>query len=140
MSKVNPSQNGSGVNGPSIDPSWTTAASELPPPPGYGAAPSPQPQYAQQQYPQARPPQPAAVVPTRMGLAIWALMAPPIGLFALYLASQVSVKQSAGDLTGAIETAHKAKIVSLVGIAIGGLFWSMYLMSACVAAASTPGY
>lgn len=141
MNNLNPSQNGSEVNGPHMDPSWASAATELPPPPGYEAYPYAPPQFQQQAHPQQPTPHPpTGVVPNRKGLALWALMAPPIGLFALYLVSQVTVKQSLGDTSGAIETAHKARIVSLVGIVVGGVFWSMYLMAACAAAAATPTY
>ena len=111
---------------PRLDPDWAATAHEPPPPVGYhfqGAPPRP-----------LAPPPGSGSAPQRMGLAIAAtLLCFPVGLYAVYLASQVPVKTSMGDVAGAFETSNKVKIVSMIAIGIGALFGLMILMAGCSA-------
>ena len=133
----NASNNGAST-GPRIDPTWAAAATDPPPPPGFG--PSGYVPFPNHQSTAHRPTYPPAA-PNRMGLAIWAtVLFMPLGLFALYLANQVTLKTSLGDTTGAIESSHKARMVAMAAFAIGGFLWLMFLMSACSALMMTPYY
>ena len=118
---------------PRLDPDWAAMSNEPPPPVGYqfhGAVPRP-----------PAPPLGSGAAPQRMGLAIAAtLLCFPIGLYAVYLASQVPVKTSMGDVAGAFETSNKVKIVSVIAIGIGALFGLMILMAGCSALMTSAAY
>jgi hypothetical protein len=133
MNQNNPYPDGTHAQ-PRIDPDWAAMANEPPPPVGYqfqGAPPRPL----------MPPPTGSGWAPQRMGLAIAAtVLCFPLGLYAVYLASQVPVKTSMGDVAGAFETSNKVKIVSMIAIGIGALFGLMILMAGCSALMTSAAY
>ena len=119
--------------GPGGDPSWASRAGDPPPPADMPYAFAP-PAYQRTSGPQG-------AVPNRMGLAVAAtLLFFPLGLYAIYLASQVSGKVLVGDLVGAVAESHKVKTISMIAFAIGGVLWLFFLMSACCALMMSAAY
>jgi hypothetical protein len=69
-----------------------------------------------------------------IGLAVVsALLFPPLGVWALVLAGQVTARAATGDTVGAMTTAGKARTVGVAGIAIGGLIAVLLCAGACSA-------
>lgn len=65
-----------------------------------------------------------APVPNHM---VWAILVTlfcflPTGIAAIVFASQVNTKLAAGDRAGAVEASNKAKMWSLISVAVGVVF------------------
>ncbi|MFI5792187.1 CD225/dispanin family protein [Streptomyces sp. NPDC051677] len=54
----------------------------------------------------------------------------PTGIAAIVFASQVSAKSAAGDYPGAVEASRKARILILVSVGIGVVFWLIVIIAA----------
>ena len=72
---------------------------------------------------------PVGTVPNHMGLAIGSLVVnllgcclPVFGIIAVVYASQVNGKLQMGDQVGAQAAAESAKLWSIVGLVVGGIF------------------
>jgi hypothetical protein len=79
---------------------------------------------------------PVGTVPNHMGMAIGSLVVnllgcclPIFGIVAVVFASQVNGKLAIGDMAGAQSAANSAKTWSIIGFAVGGLFFVISLIA-----------
>lgn len=104
----------------------TWERSDTPPPPdesGLPPVPPPPGQFMTTPY-GTRPLMTGAPVPNHM---VWAILVTlfcflPTGIAAIVFASQVNTKLAAGDRAGAVEASNKAKMWSLISVAVGVVF------------------
>ncbi|WP_406837070.1 CD225/dispanin family protein [Streptomyces sp. AHU1] len=61
----------------------------------------------------------------------------PTGIAAIVFASQVSAKNAAGDLEGAVEASRKARLFVIVSLSVGVAFWLIVILIAAVSGEST---
>ena len=59
---------------------------------------------------------------------ISALCCFPLGIISIIFAAQVNGKVAAGDTTGALDASKKAKLFSIIFIALGVVLWGGYLL------------
>jgi len=59
---------------------------------------------------------------------ISALCCFPLGIISIIFAAQVNGKVAAGDTAGALDAAKKAKLFSIIFIALGVVLWGGYLL------------
>ena len=59
---------------------------------------------------------------------ISALCCFPLGIISIIFAAQVNGKVAAGDVAGALDAAKKAKLFSIIFIALGIVLWGGYLL------------
>ena len=59
---------------------------------------------------------------------ISALCCFPLGIISIIFAAQVNGKVQSGDVTGALDASKKAKLFSIIFIAIGVVLWGGYLL------------
>ena len=52
----------------------------------------------------------------------------PLGIISIIFAAQVNGKVAAGDVAGAMDAAKKAKLFSIIFIALGVVLWGGYLL------------
>ena len=59
---------------------------------------------------------------------ISALCCFPLGIISIIFAAQVNGKVAAGDVTGALDASKKAKLFSIIFIALGVVLWGCYFI------------
>jgi len=59
---------------------------------------------------------------------ISALCCFPLGIISIIFAAQVNGKVASGDMAGALDAAKKAKLFSIIFIALGVVLWGGYLL------------
>jgi interferon-induced transmembrane protein len=59
---------------------------------------------------------------------ISALCCFPLGIISIIFAAQVNGKVQSGDVAGALDASKKAKLFSIIFIAIGVVLWGGYLL------------
>jgi hypothetical protein len=59
---------------------------------------------------------------------ISALCCFPLGIISIIFAAQVNGKVAAGDVAGALDAAKKAKLFSIIFIALGVVLWGGYML------------
>ena len=59
---------------------------------------------------------------------ISALCCFPLGIISIIFAAQVNGKVASGDTAGALDAAKKAKLFSIIFIALGVVLWGGYLL------------
>jgi hypothetical protein len=59
---------------------------------------------------------------------ISALCCFPLGIISIIFAAQVNGKVAAGDVPGALDASKKAKLFSIIFIALGIVLWGGYLL------------
>jgi hypothetical protein len=59
---------------------------------------------------------------------ISALCCFPLGIISIIFAAQVNGKVAAGDTAGALDAAKKAKLFSIIFIALGVVLWGGYML------------
>jgi hypothetical protein len=59
---------------------------------------------------------------------ISALCCFPLGIISIIFAAQVNGKVQSGDVAGALDASKKAKLFSIIFIAIGVVIWGGYLL------------
>jgi hypothetical protein len=59
---------------------------------------------------------------------ISALCCFPLGIISIIFAAQVNGKVQSGDMTGALDAAKKAKLFSIIFIALGVILWGCYFI------------
>jgi interferon-induced transmembrane protein len=52
----------------------------------------------------------------------------PLGVVGIIFAAQVNGKVAAGNMAGALDSAKKAKLFSIIAIALGVVLWGGYLL------------
>jgi hypothetical protein len=59
---------------------------------------------------------------------ISALCCFPLGIISIIFAAQVNGKVTAGDMAGALDASKKAKLFSIIFIALGVVLWGCYFI------------
>ena len=60
----------------------------------------------------------------------------PIGIFGVYMSSQISRRRAMGDSVGAMEASNRARLLGFVAIGVGIVGWLLLLIAACSAVMS----
>lgn len=98
--------------------------------PQYGPPQQGTPQYGAPQFgraPYGGGPQPQISNHLVLSIAVTALCCLPFGIAGIVYASQVNTKLALGDIPGAMHSSKQARLFSLIGVAISGGFWILYL-------------
>jgi Interferon-induced transmembrane protein len=64
----------------------------------------------------------------------------PVGIFAVYMSSQISRRRAMGDSVGAMEASNRARLLGFIAIGLGIVGWLIFLIAACSAVMSYSYY
>ncbi|MFH8898615.1 CD225/dispanin family protein [Streptomyces coeruleorubidus] len=100
--------------------------------------PPPQPQQYHQQWGQTHAPQgPVPESYMTPAILVTLLCFLPTGIAAIVFASQVSAKATTGDYQGAAQASRRARILILVSVGVGVLFWLIFIIALSASDTST---
>jgi hypothetical protein len=66
-------------------------------------------------------------------VVIGTIMFFPIGIFGVYMSSQISRKRAMGDSVGAMEASNRARLLGFIAIGVGIVWWLFLLFAGCSA-------